>query len=74
MKNFLGNYISYIYDVTVAYPKDIVQNETDMVFKGRLSSDVHYDICKYSIEEITCSSDEEISNWLIKYCFELDMK
>ncbi|KAH7730788.1 ACL-10 protein [Aphelenchoides avenae] len=36
-------YLKYVYDVTVAYPKDIVQNETDMVLKGRVSRNYHND-------------------------------
>lgn len=38
-----------------------------MIFKGRVSSDVHYDVCKYSIEDVPTSTDKEISDWLIKY-------
>jgi hypothetical protein len=61
-----GNYLSHIYDVTVAYPRDPVQNETDMILKGRLSTSVHYDIKKYSIKNIPTSSDVALNKWLLE--------
>lgn len=50
----------------MAYPKDTVQNETDMILKGRVSSTVHYDIRKISIDEIPIDSDESINKWLLE--------
>uniref|UniRef100_A0A914QC88 Phospholipid/glycerol acyltransferase domain-containing protein n=1 Tax=Panagrolaimus davidi TaxID=227884 RepID=A0A914QC88_9BILA len=59
-----NNYLSYIYDVTVAYPKDIVQNETDLILKGRCSTSVHYHIRKIPISSIP-ADETELSNWLM---------
>ncbi|KAI6213986.1 PlsC domain-containing protein [Aphelenchoides besseyi] len=58
------NYIRYIYDVTVAYPAEIVQNETDMILKGRLSRNVHYHIRKYDISDLP-SDEDGLSRWLL---------
>lgn len=63
---FLGKYITHIYDVTIAYPKEIVQSEKDMIFKGLVSTNVHYDICKIPITEIPTKTDEDINKWLLK--------
>jgi lysocardiolipin and lysophospholipid acyltransferase len=60
----LENYIRYVYDITVAYPKEIVQNETDMILKGRLARTVHYDICRYDIEELP-KTDSGLNKWLL---------
>ncbi|CAD5224179.1 unnamed protein product [Bursaphelenchus okinawaensis] len=64
-----NDYLEYIYDVTIAYPKDIVQNETDMVLKGSLPSEVHYHIKRYHINEIP-RNEEELNHWLHKVWYE----
>lgn len=61
---FIGNYIRYIYDVTISYPKEIVQNETDMILKGRLSRNVHYDVRKYDIDELP-KTQNGLNKWLL---------
>ncbi|KAI6187031.1 PlsC domain-containing protein [Aphelenchoides besseyi] len=58
------NYIRYVYDVTVAYPAEIVQNETDMILKGRLSRNVHYHIRKYEIDDLP-SDEDGLGRWLL---------
>lgn len=57
--------MQYVYDVTVAYPRDIVQNETDMILKGRLSGTVHYDIRRFHVSEIP-KGEVELNNWLLR--------
>ncbi|CAK5050756.1 unnamed protein product [Meloidogyne enterolobii] len=66
-KNFFkGNYLTSVYDVTVAYPcKEIVQNEAEMLFRGKLSSQVHYAIRRFDQNELP-KMDEELHEWLLK--------
>lgn len=45
---------------------EIVQNETDMILWGRLSTNVHYDIRRIGVEEIPLDSDAELSKWLLE--------
>uniref|UniRef100_A0A914MTL1 Phospholipid/glycerol acyltransferase domain-containing protein n=1 Tax=Meloidogyne incognita TaxID=6306 RepID=A0A914MTL1_MELIC len=60
------NYLTSIYDVTVAYPcKEIVQNEAEMLFRGKLSSQVHYAIRRFDQNELP-KMDEELHEWLLK--------
>uniref|UniRef100_A0A914C9M4 Phospholipid/glycerol acyltransferase domain-containing protein n=1 Tax=Acrobeloides nanus TaxID=290746 RepID=A0A914C9M4_9BILA len=67
------NYISYIYDVTVAYPKDVVQNETDLVLKGKVSSTIHYDVKKIPISDLP-TSELDLNKWLLDVWFEKEQK
>ncbi|KAI1730172.1 acyltransferase domain-containing protein [Ditylenchus destructor] len=73
-KMIANNYLTYIYDVTVAYPRDPVQNETDMILKGRVSTNVHYDIRKWSIDKIPTQSDAVLNKWLLDVWTEKDEK
>lgn len=60
----LGDYLAYVYDVTVAYPGKLVQNETDMILRGRLARNVHYDVKRIPAEELP-ATDEQLHNWII---------
>jgi hypothetical protein len=61
-----GNYLTQIYDVTVAYPGELVQNETDMILKGRLARQVHFDIRRFGEEELPKTS-EALNHWIIEF-------
>ncbi|KAI1722765.1 acyltransferase domain-containing protein [Ditylenchus destructor] len=50
-----GN-LDNVYDVTVAYPDNIVQSEIDLVKNGAFPSSIHFDVKKYSINQILSSS------------------
>ncbi|TKR61056.1 hypothetical protein L596_028221 [Steinernema carpocapsae] len=57
------NYVSCIYDVTVAYPSNIVQSEVDLVLKGEAPRDVHFDFRKIDIANVP-KSESELNKWL----------
>lgn len=58
--------IDAIYDVTIAYPKSILQNELGMV-TGAVPEEIHFNIRRYPLQqlaqEVDLTSEEEISNW-----------
>ena len=43
------NYIKYLYDVTVAFPENLVQSEVDLVLHGVCPSKVHYEVKTLSL-------------------------
>ncbi|KAL7071900.1 hypothetical protein ACQ4LE_008497 [Meloidogyne hapla] len=60
------NYLTSVYDVTIAYPcNEIVQNEAEMLLRGKLSSQVHYAIRRFDQNELP-KMDEELHEWLLK--------
>ena len=50
------NYLANIYDLTIGYPDRIVQSEMVLFKEGLFPGNVHFDVKKYGIEEI--SSDK----------------
>lgn len=58
------NYIKYVYDVTVGYPKEMVCGEADIIKFGYFPSEVHFDIKRYHVDELPSDSEEGLSNWL----------
>lgn len=70
-RNFLDNYITYIYDVTVAYPRDIVQSEVDLIVRGKCSSHVHYNIRRIPISDLP-KDDDGLAEWLMQTWREKD--
>uniref|UniRef100_A0A1I8AGD9 PlsC domain-containing protein n=1 Tax=Steinernema glaseri TaxID=37863 RepID=A0A1I8AGD9_9BILA len=56
-------YISYVYDVTVAYPTNVVQSEVDLVLRGRTPDDVHFDFRRIDIADVP-KSEAELNKWL----------
>jgi hypothetical protein len=58
-----GNYLANVYDVTVAYPGDLVQNETDMILRGRLANQVHFDVRRFGEEELPRET-EALNRWI----------
>jgi lysocardiolipin and lysophospholipid acyltransferase len=67
------DYIDAIYDVTVAYPDKIVPSEIDLITKGILPKNVHFDIKKYTLSDILTNEQKETfhrdpidaSQWLL---------
>lgn len=41
---YLANYIKYLYDVTVAFPENLVQSELDLIAHGVCPSKVQYEV------------------------------
>uniref|UniRef100_A0A1I7XIK6 E3 ubiquitin-protein ligase hrd-1 n=1 Tax=Heterorhabditis bacteriophora TaxID=37862 RepID=A0A1I7XIK6_HETBA len=61
-----ANYISFIYDVTIAYPYNTVQSEIDLVAKGKSPREVHFHIKKIPITEVP-RSEVDAGRWLNNY-------
>lgn len=62
---FIANYIKYVYDVTIAYPFNIVQSEIDLVVKGNCPREVHFYVKKIPVDNIPVE-ETEVANWLNK--------
>ncbi|KAH7730485.1 CRE-ACL-8 protein [Aphelenchoides avenae] len=63
------NYIEYVYDVTVGYPRTIVESEIKLVKTGKFPDEVHFDVKRYKLEEVLggrVDGTEEVdaSRWL----------
>ncbi|KHJ86323.1 Acyltransferase, partial [Oesophagostomum dentatum] len=58
-----SDYISYVYDVTVAYEDVIVDTEMRLLKDGVFPKNVHFDVKKYDINEIPADS-EKSAEWL----------
>ncbi|CAB3398293.1 unnamed protein product [Caenorhabditis bovis] len=56
-------YIDYIYDITIAYPYNIVQSEVDLVVKGASPREVHFLIRKIPISQVPLN-EVDVTNWL----------
>jgi lysocardiolipin and lysophospholipid acyltransferase len=61
-----ANYISCLYDVTIAYPNGTVQSELDLVLKGRAPDEVHFHVKRIDISSVP-HGDEQINTWLNRY-------
>uniref|UniRef100_A0A8R1I2S4 PlsC domain-containing protein n=1 Tax=Caenorhabditis japonica TaxID=281687 RepID=A0A8R1I2S4_CAEJA len=57
------DYIEYIYDITIAYPYNIVQSEVDLVLKGASPREVHFHIRKIPISQVPLN-EVEAGKWL----------
>ncbi|VDN54588.1 unnamed protein product [Dracunculus medinensis] len=62
------NYISCIYNVTVAYPENTVQSEIDLVLKGIAPSKVHFNIERIDRTSIP-RQESDIAKWINEYGF-----
>ena len=67
---FLDDYIDYIYDITVAYPRNIVDTELRLLTEGCFPEEVHFDVRKHSIDDITRGETNknhaiDASEWLL---------
>ncbi|CAI4223439.1 unnamed protein product [Auanema sp. JU1783] len=58
-----SNYITYLYDVTVAYPHNIVQSEIDLVLKGSCPREVHFHVKKIDVREVP-KDEAGVGRWL----------
>ncbi|KAF7639349.1 PlsC domain-containing protein [Meloidogyne graminicola] len=68
------NYLISVYDITIAYPcNNIIQNETEMLFFGKISSQVHYAIRRFEQNELP-KSDEDLNKWLNKLWIEKEQR
>ncbi|KAK5986140.1 Lysocardiolipin acyltransferase 1 [Trichostrongylus colubriformis] len=56
------NYISYVYDITVAYEDVIIDSELSLL-KGIFPKNVHFDVKKYDVKEIP-TDPEKSGIWL----------
>ncbi|CAI4231528.1 unnamed protein product [Auanema sp. JU1783] len=57
------NYISYVYDVTLAYEDHVVESELQLLKEGKFPKNIHFDVKKYDISDLPATPDER-SNWL----------
>ncbi|VDK41814.1 unnamed protein product, partial [Gongylonema pulchrum] len=71
--NILGDYIDCIYNVTIAYPVNIVQSEIDLILKGQAPRQVRFHIERIDIARVP-NSDRDIANWINKLWIEKDEK
>ncbi|PAV80641.1 hypothetical protein WR25_21523 [Diploscapter pachys] len=58
------DYIDYIYDITIAYPYNIVQSEVELVLKGAGPREVHFNVRKIPISQVP-HSEEDTGKWLL---------
>ena len=67
VRNMVANrQIDAIYDVTIAYPRSVLQNELGMV-TGAVPEEIHFNIRRYALPELAAevdlTSEEAISQW-----------
>jgi len=67
------DYITCIYDVTVAYPNGIVQSEIDLVLKGKAPTEVHFHVNRIDICTVP-QGDDQINTWLNRLWLDKDAK
>ncbi|KAI6213723.1 Acl-9 [Aphelenchoides besseyi] len=58
-----GDYLENIYDVTLAYPNEIVQSEVDLAKLGACPTKIHFDVRKVDPKTLP-ENDVEIGQWL----------
>ncbi|VDL64436.1 unnamed protein product [Nippostrongylus brasiliensis] len=57
------NYITYVYDITIAYPYNIVQSEMDLVLKGTCPREVHFHVKKFPVSVVP-RAEADCGRWL----------
>ncbi|GMT10615.1 hypothetical protein PFISCL1PPCAC_1912 [Pristionchus fissidentatus] len=67
------NYLTKVYDVTVAYPDHIVQSEVDLFKQGIFPKQIHFDVKAYDISEIP-TTEETRGKWLKERWYEKEMR
>ncbi|KAH9496107.1 Lysocardiolipin acyltransferase 1 [Bulinus truncatus] len=67
-----GSIIDSVLDVTVAYPKKIIQSELQTL-KGEFPEEIHFLVKNYPIDTLP-DSDKELADWLIKLWGEKEAK
>uniref|UniRef100_A0A0N4ZA34 PlsC domain-containing protein n=1 Tax=Parastrongyloides trichosuri TaxID=131310 RepID=A0A0N4ZA34_PARTI len=68
-----NNCISHVYNMTIGYPNNIVQNELLLGLRGIVPKNVYFDVKKIDINEIP-EGDENISNWITELWQEKDIQ
>lgn len=68
-----NEYIDYIYDVTIAYPENIVQSESELIFTGQAPKKVLFFIERIDIAYVP-RGDQEVTDWINKLWIEKDEK
>uniref|UniRef100_A0A158P9M1 PlsC domain-containing protein n=1 Tax=Angiostrongylus cantonensis TaxID=6313 RepID=A0A158P9M1_ANGCA len=68
-----ANYISYVYDVTVAYEDVIVDSEIRLIKEGTFPKNVHFNVKKYDIKDIP-NDVEKRADWLRELWFKKEKK
>ncbi|KAK6755231.1 hypothetical protein RB195_013920 [Necator americanus] len=58
-----ANFVTYIYDITIAYPHNIVQSEIDLVLKGDAPREVHFHVKKISVNDVP-RNEPDCGRWL----------
>ncbi|CDW51797.1 Acyltransferase domain containing protein [Trichuris trichiura] len=61
-----GNSLDCIYDITVAYPDNIVETEVEFI-KGQAPKEVHFHVERYGsavLASLATKSDDELAGWL----------
>uniref|UniRef100_A0A915K3F2 Phospholipid/glycerol acyltransferase domain-containing protein n=1 Tax=Romanomermis culicivorax TaxID=13658 RepID=A0A915K3F2_ROMCU len=65
------NSLDCIYDVTIAFPDEIVQTEIDLICKGRCPSKVDFKVKKYPIETLDFNLDMDLNEMVTDWCRKL---
>ncbi|ETN77863.1 Acyltransferase, partial [Necator americanus] len=61
-----ANFVTYIYDITIAYPHNIVQSEIDLVLKGDAPREVHFHVKKISVNDVP-RNEPDCGRWLNEF-------
>ncbi|KJH52368.1 Acyltransferase [Dictyocaulus viviparus] len=67
------NYVSYVYDVTVAYADVIVDSELRLLKEGAFPQNIHFDVKRYEISDIP-ADNESSAEWLKELWFEKEKR
>lgn len=57
-------HLDAIYDVSVGYPRTLVQSEVDLV-QGRIPEEIHFHFKRYDVSEIP-ESENDLKLWLVQ--------
>ncbi|KAK6043698.1 hypothetical protein COOONC_18797 [Cooperia oncophora] len=58
-----ANFVTYVYDVSIAYPYNIVQSEVDLVLKGSCPREVHFHVRKIPVNDVP-RNEVDCGRWL----------
>ncbi|KAK5976428.1 Lysocardiolipin acyltransferase 1 [Trichostrongylus colubriformis] len=58
-----AKFVTYVYDITIAYPYNIVQSEVDLVLKGSCPHEVHFHVKKIPANEVP-RNEVDCARWL----------
>ncbi|KJH43869.1 hypothetical protein DICVIV_10101 [Dictyocaulus viviparus] len=66
-----ANFIKYVYDITIAYPYNIVQSEVDLIVKGDCPREVHFHVKKIPVNDLP-RTETDCARWLTDFAKWLD--